>query len=193
MNDDFEDLDDDFDDEDLSMTFDVLSIEYDSASNKFVQHVRTISRDHDGEATDDLHNLIPCNYLGETEIEVNDEYFTVWHDGEFLNKPNPVPTFYFDSYRILCGNIVFTKMNEDGYTIGLTRQEINMLWSFYLRKFIDLINYLNGIPDFMKRLAMNDYCLPRLSGIYGSFRKAFRGSDAVNAIDRYFKSFEVTF
>ena len=195
----------------MSDTLQVLSLEYDSKSNMFVKHVRSIIRLHDEDENSDnsncddddeyfddddddsfleaLHGILKCEYVNCADFEIDDEVFNVWFDDNFLEKPKPIPTFYLDEYQIIYNNLVFTKTDDEGNTLGLTAEEMSKVWIFYLRHFHLLIKYLAEYhtENFLLNIAINDHCLPTLKGIYKSFKQHFR----CEPVDEQFKKFGV--
>ena len=163
-------------------TLKFLSVEYDSGSNQFVQHIRRSS-------VNDLEKIINCECVNCATFDIDDDFFDVWYDDDFLNKPEPIPTFYLSSYQILCGNLVFAKTDDEGETIGLTARERSKIWKFYLSHFHLLIKYLAEYhtENFLLNLTVNDHCLPALKGIYKDFGNYF----SCPPVDDQFRKFGV--
>ena len=117
----------------------VFSLEIDDETKTITPHVRYISPDN---VLHDLYNVLNCDLVSCTEIEVEGKLFDVWSDDEALLKDNPVPNLYVDDDLIIFGSVAFAKTDEDGEMVGLDSDEIHLLWNFYLAQFPKLLNFL---------------------------------------------------
>lgn len=163
------------------MPLNLLSVEYDSGSNQFVRRTYP-STPNNGSS---MRQIIGCTELTSIEVEVNGKFFEVFSDGEALYKPRPVPNLCL-GYSIICGNIVFAKIDDEGYTIGLTKKEIDAVWKYYLSCVPALFQYLANIDDLMLRIAINQHVLPIISGVYKEFCNVFK---CPGVYDGHFKTF----
>ena len=117
----------------------VFSLEYDAATNSISPHVRYISPDN---VLKDLYRILNCELLTCTEIEVNGKLFDVWSDDMALLKDNPAPNLYIDDELIIFGSVAFAKADEEGKLVGLSREEVHLLWDFALVQFAKLLTFL---------------------------------------------------
>lgn len=117
----------------------VFTLEVDSATNSISPHVRFISPDN---VLKDLYRILNCEFVTCTEIEVNGKLFDVYSDDEALLKPNPVPNLYINDDLIIFGSVVFAKADENGKLVGLTRDDIPLLWNFSLVQFPKLLAFI---------------------------------------------------
>ena len=117
----------------------LFTLEYDAATNSISPHVRYISPDN---VLKDLYRILNCELVTCTEIEVNGKLFDVWSDDEALLKDKPAPNLYIYDDLIIFGSVVFAKSDEEGKLVGLTREEVHLLWDFALKQFPKLLNFL---------------------------------------------------
>ena len=117
----------------------LFTLEVNSASNSITPHVRYISPDN---VLNDLYEILNCEIVTCTGIEVNGNLFDVWSDDEALLKDNPVPNLYIDDDFIIFGSLAFAKADDDGKLVGLSRHDIHLLWDFVLKQFPKLLNFI---------------------------------------------------
>ena len=119
----------------------VFTLEYDAATNSISPHVRYISPDN---VLKDLYRILNCELVTCTEIEVNGKLFDVWSDDEALLKDKPAPNLYIDDDLIIFGSVAFAKADEEGKLVGLSRDDVHLLWHFALAQFPKLLNFLKN-------------------------------------------------
>ena len=117
----------------------VFTLEYDAATNSISPHVRYISPDN---VLQNLYEILKCDLVTCTEIEVNDKRFDVYSNDEALLKDKPAPNLYIDDDLIIFGSVAFAKANEEGKLVGLERDDVHLLWHFALAQFPKLLNFL---------------------------------------------------
>ena len=117
----------------------LFTLEYDAATNSISPHVRYISPNN---VLKDLYRVLNCQLVTCTEIEVNGKFFDVWSDDEALLKDNPAPNLYIDDNLIIFGSVAFAKSDEEGKVVGLSRDDVHLLWDFALYQFPKLLNFL---------------------------------------------------
>ena len=87
----------------------------------------------------DMRQIIDCDLITCTEIEVEGKYYDVWSDDEALLKLNPVPNLYVCDGLIIFGNLLFAKSDDNGQTIGLSVDDIRLLKKYSQRQFYKLL------------------------------------------------------
>ena len=117
----------------------VFTLEYNAATHSISPHVRYISPDN---VLRDLYRILNCELVTYTEIEVNGKFFDVWSDDEALLKDNPAPNLYIDDELIIFGSVAFAKADEEGKLVGLSREDVHLLWDFALVQFAKLLTFL---------------------------------------------------
>ena len=119
----------------------IFTLEYDVKTNSISPHVRYISPDN---VLQDLYQILNCELVTCTEIEVNGKFFDVWSDDMALLRDKPVPNLYIDDDLIIFGSVAFAKADEKGKLVGLTRDEVHLLWDFACLQFPKLLNFLKN-------------------------------------------------
>ena len=117
----------------------LFTLEYDSKTNSISPHVRYISPDN---VLQDLYKVLNCELVTCTEIEVNGKLFDVYSDDEALLKDKPIPNLYIDDDIIIFGSVAFAKADEEGKLVGLTHDDVQLLWHFACLQFPKLLNFL---------------------------------------------------
>ena len=119
----------------------IFSLECDAKTNSISPHVRYISPDN---VLQDLYKVLNCELVTCTEIEVNGKLFDVYSDDEALLKDKPVPNLYIDDDLIIFGSVAFAKADEEGKLVGLSRDDVQLLWHFACLQFPKLLNFLKN-------------------------------------------------
>ena len=119
----------------------VFTLECDEEARTISPHVRYISPDN---VLKDLYRILNCELVTCTEIEVNGKLFDVWSDDEALLKDKPAPNLYIDDDLIIFGSVAFAKSDEDGKLVGLTRDDVHLLWHFAQSQFPKLLDFLKN-------------------------------------------------
>ena len=119
----------------------IFSLECDAKTNSISPHVRYISPDN---VLKDLYKVLNCELVTCTEIEVNGKLFDVYSDDEALLKDKPIPNLYIDDDLILFGSLAFAKADEEGKLVGLSHDDVQLLWAFALAQFPKLLNFLRN-------------------------------------------------
>ena len=79
-----------------------------------------------------------------TKITINGKLFDVYSDDEALLKDKPAPNLYIDDDLIIFGSVAFAKSDEEGKLVGLSREEVYLLWDFVIVQFDKLLNFLKN-------------------------------------------------
>ncbi len=119
----------------------IFSLECDAVTNSISPHVRYISPDN---VLKDLYKILNCQLVTCTEIEINGKLFDVYSDDEALLKEKPAPNLYIDDDLIIFGSIAFSKADEEGKLVGLSHEDVQLLWNFALTQFPKLLNFLKN-------------------------------------------------
>ena len=119
----------------------VFTLEYDNATNSISPHVRYISPDN---VLQNLYEILKCDMVTCTEITINGKLFDVYSDDEALLKDKPAPNLYIDDDLIIFGSVAFTKSDDEGKLVGLSSDDVHLLWDFALAQFPKLLNFLKN-------------------------------------------------
>ena len=117
----------------------LFTLECDNETCTISPHVRYISPDN---VLQDLYRILNCELVTCTEIDVDGKLFDVYSDDEALLKDKPVPNLYIDDDLIIFGSLAFAKADEEGKLVGLTREDVHLLWNFSLIQFPKLLAFL---------------------------------------------------
>lgn len=117
----------------------LFTLEYDAKTNSISSHVRYISPDN---VLQELYRILNCELVTCTEIEVNGKLFDVWSDDIALLKDNSAPNLYIDDDLIIFGSVAFVKSDEEGKLVGLSHDDVQLLWHFACLQFPKLLNFL---------------------------------------------------
>ena len=119
----------------------LFTLEVNSVSNSISPHVRYISPDN---VLKNLYRILNCDIVTCTEIEVNDKLFDVYSDDEALLKDKPIPNLYIDDDLIIFGSVAFAKADDEGRLVGISSDDVQLLWDFALKQFPKLLNFLKN-------------------------------------------------
>ena len=119
----------------------LFTLEVNTASNSITPHVRYISPDN---VLKNLYRILNCDLVTCTEIEVNDKLFDVYSDDEALLKDKPIPNLYIDDDLIIFGSVAFAKADDEGRLVGISSDDVQLLWDFALKQFPKLLNFLKN-------------------------------------------------
>ena len=119
----------------------LFTLEYNTINNSISPHVKYISPDN---VLHDLYKILNCQLVTCTEIEVNGKLFDVYSDDEALLKDKPAPNLYIDDDLIIFGSVAFAKADEEGKLVGLSHEDVQLLWNFALTQFPKLLNFLKN-------------------------------------------------
>ena len=119
----------------------LFTLEVNSVSNSISPHVRYISPDN---VLKNLYRILNCDIVTCIEIEVNGKFFDVYSDDEALLKDKPIPNLYIDDDLIIFGSVAFAKADDDGKLIGISSDDVHLLWDFVLKQFPKLLHFLKN-------------------------------------------------
>ena len=119
----------------------IFTLEYDAATNSISPHVRYISPDN---VLKYLYSILNCELVTCTKIKVKGKLFDVYSDDEALLKDKPAPNLYIDDDLIIFGSVVFAKADDEGKLVGLSREEVHLLWDFAIVQVAKLLTFLKN-------------------------------------------------
>ena len=119
----------------------IFSLECDAVTNSISPHVRYISPDN---VLKGLYAILNCELVTCTEIEINGKLFDVYSDDEALLKDKPAPNPYIDDDLIIFGSIAFAKADDEGKLVGLSHEDVQLLWHFTCLQFPKLLKFLKN-------------------------------------------------
>ncbi|BAL82984.1 hypothetical protein SELR_12760 [Selenomonas ruminantium subsp. lactilytica TAM6421] len=84
----------------------------------------------------EAYDIIKCRFVDCRCFEYKGTKYDVWFDDEFLLKGETIyPTLILgdlepDAFDLICDNFIITKSDEEGKTIGITKEEADDLAAF---------------------------------------------------------------
>ena len=120
----------------------VFALLYNQLTNSISPHTKFLDTEKELES---LREILNCDLVTCTQIQVEGKYFDVWSDDEALLCEKPIPNLYISDDLILFGNLLFAKSGDDGELVGLNHYEIQLLWKFISEQFPKLQNYLGRL------------------------------------------------
>ena len=120
----------------------VFALLYNQLTNSISPHTKFLDTEKELES---LREILNCDLVTCTQIQVEGKYFDVWSDDEALLCEKPIPNLYISDDLILFGNLLFAKSGDDGELVGLNHYELQLLWNFISAQFEKLKNYLGRL------------------------------------------------
>lgn len=103
--------------------------------------IRYVSKD---DFLNEAYDIIKCRLVDCRSFEYKGTNYDVWFDDEFLLKGEKIyPTLILgdlkpDAFDLICDNFIIAKCDEEGETIGITKEEANDLATFLRENTIKL-------------------------------------------------------
>ncbi len=102
----------------------ILTIEVNHDEKTLNPHIRAID---EADMLSEYYRLLGCRCIDMVAIDVDGYSYDVVCDDEGLFREPLVPTLYISEDQVLFGNLAFVKLDEEGYTVGLEREDIERL------------------------------------------------------------------
>lgn len=102
----------------------ILTIEVNHEEKTLSSHIRAID---EADTLNEYYRLLGCQCIDMVPIDVDGYAYDVVCDDEGLFREPLVPTLYISEDQVLFGNLAFVKLDEEGYTVGLDREDIERL------------------------------------------------------------------
>lgn len=93
------------------------------------------------------YDMLNCDMIDITTINVNGVEYDIIHDDEFLLKRPLVPTLYVNNELIIFGTFLISRANEDGEEIGLTHKEIDSFLEYMYRQQKPLKEWIKNLKQ----------------------------------------------
>ena len=93
------------------------------------------------------YEVLNCDMIDITTINVNGVEYDIIHDDEFLLKRPLVPTLYVNNELIIFGAFLISRANEDGEEIGLTHKEIDSFLEYMYRQQRPLKEWIKNLKQ----------------------------------------------
>ena len=93
------------------------------------------------------YEMLNCDMIDITTINVNGVEYDIIHDDEFLLKRPLVPTLYVNNELIIFGAFLISRANDDGEEIGLTHKEIDNFLEYMYRQQRPLKEWIKNLKQ----------------------------------------------
>ena len=102
----------------------ILTLEVNHEEKSLIPHIRAID---EADTLNEYYHLLGCQCIDMVEIDVDNYSYDVVCDDEGLFREPMVPTLYISEEQVLFGSLAFVKIDEEGYTVGLDKEDIERL------------------------------------------------------------------
>jgi hypothetical protein len=102
----------------------ILTLEVNHEEKSLSPHIRAID---EADTLNEYYHLLGCRCIDMVAIDVEGYSYDVVCDDEGLFREPMVPTLYISEEQVLFGNLAFVKIDEEGYTVGLEKEDIERL------------------------------------------------------------------
>ncbi len=102
----------------------ILTLEVNHEEKSLIPHIRAID---EADTLNEYYHLLGCQCIDMVEIDVDGYSYDVVCDDEGLFREPMVPALYISEEQVLFGSLAFVKIDEEGYTVGLNKDDIERL------------------------------------------------------------------
>ena len=102
----------------------ILTLEVNHEEKSLIPHIRAID---EADTLNEYYQLLGCQCIDMVSIDMDGYSYDVVCDDEGLFRDPMVPTLYISEEQVLFGNLAFVKIDEEGYTVGLDKEDIERL------------------------------------------------------------------
>ncbi len=102
----------------------ILTLEVNHEEKTLIPHIRAID---EADTLNEYYHLLGCRCIDMVAIDVDGYSYDVVCDEEGLFREPMVPALYINEEQVLFGNLAFVKIDEEGYTVGLEKEDIERL------------------------------------------------------------------
>ena len=118
----------------------ILTLEVNHEEKSLIPHIRAID---EADTLNEYYHVLGCQCIDMVAIDVDGYSYDVVCDDEGLFREPMVPTLYISEEQVLFGSLAFVKIDEEGYTVGLDKEDIEKL-----------LHYIEDQKDDLHRWAM---------------------------------------
>lgn len=116
----------------------ILSLELNHEKKAILPFVKTIEN-----SLREMQNIIKCQRVTCTEIEIEGKKVDCWSDDEALFSSRLVPTLYINDDLIIFGNILFANHDDEGTTTSLSDEDIGLIMRYIRQQHPKLRQWIN--------------------------------------------------
>lgn len=109
----------------------ILTVEFNQDRMVLESHIRNID---DADKLNEYYRYLDCRSIDMTTIDVDGYPYDVVCDGEALLCSPLIPSLYISEEQVFFGNLAFVKIDEEGASVGLDREDMIRLLDFIERQ-----------------------------------------------------------
>lgn len=109
----------------------ILTVEINKSRTALETHIRNID---DTDKLNEYYRYLDCHCIDMVTINVDGYAYDVVCDDEALLRQPLVPSLYISEEQVFFGNLAFVKIDEDGASVGLDREDMIRLLDFIERQ-----------------------------------------------------------
>lgn len=109
----------------------ILTVEINKSRTALETHIRNID---DTDKLNEYYRYLDCHCIDMVTINVDGYAYDVVCDDEALLRQPLVPSLYISEEHVFFGNLAFVKIDEEGASVGLDREDMIRLLDFIERQ-----------------------------------------------------------
>ena len=109
----------------------ILTVELNQDRMVLESHIRNIN---DADKLNEYYRYLDCRSIDMATIDVDGHPYDVVCDGEALLRAPLFPSLYISEEQVFFGNLAFVKIDEEGASVGLEREDLIRLLDFIERQ-----------------------------------------------------------
>ena len=109
----------------------ILTVELNHEKTALESHIRDID---DADKLGGYYRYLGCQCIDMVAIDVDGHAYDVVCDDEALLRHPLVPSLYISEEQVFFGNLAFVKIDEEGGSVGLDREDMIRLLDFIDRQ-----------------------------------------------------------
>lgn len=109
----------------------ILTVELNKSKTALETHIRNID---DTDKLNEYYRYLDCHCIDMVMINVDSYAYDVVCDDEALLRNPLIPSLYISEEQVFFGNLAFVKIDEEGASVGLDREDMIRLLDFIERQ-----------------------------------------------------------
>lgn len=118
----------------------ILTIEINKDRTALETHIRNID---DTDKLNEYYRYLDCRCIDMATIDVDGHAYDVICDDEALLRQPLIPSLYISEEQVFFGSLAFVKVDEEGGTVGLDREDLIRLLNFIERQQPSLYRWIS--------------------------------------------------
>ena len=109
----------------------ILTVELNKDRAALETHIRNIN---DADKLNEYYRYLDCRCIDMATIDVDGHAYDVVCDDEALLRYPLVPSLYISEEQVFFGNLAFVKIDEEGASVGLDREDMIRILDYIERQ-----------------------------------------------------------